>query len=206
MVLILNEDQSFMANDTSIEYTYETFMALVNAIIPRTPNLAELYGDIMFYGALDFYTDEYLVMMLNHYFIPLYNITANLLNVASEEFIRLSEGSINDRFFSDEYPLFSQLSSEEIFLITYQLVDYAAGNDQVNLQDYPGILTILTSLNRYTLLGYYSEWYGYGSTRMNTPNQRFLQYFPPSWEQVEYPGPSLSYISYVREYYAQKES
>ena len=44
-----------------------------------------------------------------------------------------------------------------------------------------------------TMMGYYSEWYGYGSTRLNEPNQRVLEFYPFSWKQVGYPGPSLGY-------------
>lgn len=44
-----------------------------------------------------------------------------------------------------------------------------------------------------TMMGYYSEWYGYGSTRLNEPNQRVLEFYPFSWKQIGYPGPSLGY-------------
>ena len=44
-----------------------------------------------------------------------------------------------------------------------------------------------------TMMGYYSEWSGYGSTRLDEPNQRKLEYYPISWKQVGYPGPSLGY-------------
>ena len=105
-------------------YTQETFKAFVDAIIPRSPGLAQEYGKIQYFGALDFQTDEYLILSLNSYDIP-FNITG--------------------------------------------------------------------SLNRFTMMGYYSEWYGYGSTRLEVPDQRRLEYFPLSWQQVGYPGPSLGY-------------
>ncbi|MEL7655898.1 MAG: hypothetical protein AAGU75_08320 [Bacillota bacterium] len=105
-------------------YTQETMKAFVDAIIPRSPRLAEEYGKIQYFGALDFHTDEYITFLLNHYNMP---------------------------------------------------------------------FSIMGSFNRFTMMGYYSEWYGYGSTRLETPDQRRLEFFPLSWEQVEYPGPSLGY-------------
>lgn len=44
-----------------------------------------------------------------------------------------------------------------------------------------------------TMFGYYSEWSGYGTTRLAPPNERKFEYAPISWKQVEYPGPSLGY-------------
>ena len=55
------------------------------------------------------------------------------------------------------------------------------------------ILYTTSSLNRFTMMGYYSEWSGYGSTRLESPNQRKLEYHPLSWKQIGYPGPSLGY-------------
>jgi len=130
-------------NEDSQEYMQETFKALVDAIIPRTPELAEEYGKIQYYGALDFQTDEYLILSLNNYYSPLAKPTAEMLDMAAEQLV------------------------------------FA--------------LSITGDLNRLTMMGYYSEWYGYGSTRLKTPNQRKLEYFPLSWGQVEYPGPSLGY-------------
>ena len=118
----------------SIQQAQDTFKAFVDAIIPRTPRLAEVYGEIMFYGALDFLTYEFLILSLNNYHIPL----------------------------------------EE------------------------------SSLNRLTMMGYYSEWFGYGSTRLEEPNQRVLEFSPSSWTQVGYPGPSFSYRTDVMEYYKRR--
>lgn len=44
-----------------------------------------------------------------------------------------------------------------------------------------------------TMMGFYSEWSGYGTTRLNKPNQRRLEYDPISWKQIGYPGPSQGY-------------
>jgi hypothetical protein len=101
----------------------ETLKAFVDAIIPRSPGLAEEYGKIQYFGALDLHTYEYLIMTLSSYSIPLTNPLAV----------------------------------------------------------------------RFVMMGYYSEWSGYGSTRLEEPAQRRLEYNPLSWKQVGYPGPSLGY-------------
>ena len=103
----------------SLQYTNETFQAFADAVIPRTPRLAEEYGKIQYFGALDLHTDEYLFLTFAYSFVG--------------------------------------------------------------------------SLIRFTMMGYYSEWSGYGSTRLEAPDQRKLEYFPLSWKQVGYPGPSLGY-------------
>ncbi|RDU21956.1 hypothetical protein [Anaerosacchariphilus polymeriproducens] len=134
----MENSENFISNG-KYNYRYLRLEALVNAMIPRTPDLAQLYGTNMYYGALDFLTAEYLTMVLNY-------IKANILETMNWE---------------------ERLSS---------------------------------SLIRFTMLGYYSEWFGYGTTRLNNPNQRILEFYPLSWEQVDYPGPAFSYISYEKEY------
>lgn len=52
---------------------------------------------------------------------------------------------------------------------------------------------VVDSLNQFSLFGYYSEWSGYGSTRLLPPDQRRLEFFPLSWQKVGYPGVSLGH-------------
>lgn len=111
-----------------MENSIITFQAYVDAVIPRSPRLAEEYGKIQYFGALDLHTDEYLILTLNH----------NSISWAESE----------------------------------------------------------SALNRITMMGYYSEWSGYGSTRLEKPDQRRLEFFPISWKQVGYPGPSLGYRAF----------
>ena len=49
---------------------------------------------------------------------------------------------------------------------------------------------VVDVLIKLTMMGYYSEWYGYGLTRLDEANQRVLEFQPISWEQVGYPGPA----------------
>jgi hypothetical protein len=73
-------------------------------------------------------------------------------------------------------------------------------SNEALFREYPRLKNISGSLVRLTMLGYYSEWYGYGSTRFLNPDQRILETTPISWQQINYPGPSLSYIEEVRAY------
>lgn len=78
---------------------------------------------------------------------------------------------------------------------------------QISLSDLPLpfknnpllVTSVANSLLSYTMMGYYSEWSGYGSTRLANPNERILECYPISWRQVGYPGPSLGYRG-LREY------
>ncbi len=126
-------------------YVSDTFQTFADAVIPRSPGLAELYGRIQYYGASDLYTAEYLIMSLDSLSVPLAVPAAELLNKTA------------DRYGQED------------------------------------ILPVILSLNRLAMMGYYSEWPGYGNTRLESPNQRTLEYYPVSWEQIGYPGPSLGY-------------
>lgn len=180
----------------SLQYTGEVFKAFVDAIIPRTPELAEEFGKIQYFGALDFYTDEYIILSLDNYYFPIAVPVAEMLEKAAEQLI-FTEGSRSlELSISVEESPFGALAPIDQLRVLAQ-IDQITGN-KVDLplpfQNDPGyILYITSALNRFVMMGYYSEWFGYGSTRLESPNQRKLEYFPLSWNQVGYPGPSLGY-------------
>ncbi len=182
----------------SMQYNDEIFKALVDVIIPRTPVLAEEYGRIQYYGALDLYTDEYLIISLNSLSVPIAEPTAELLELAAQQYLFTEGAGSNGDLESAEWSTFGALSPKERLQVL-TLLEQA----QVDAADLPVpfrdnqtyVRNIVGALGRSTLMGYYSEWSGYGSTRMDPPNQRSLEYFPISWVQVGYPGPSLGYRS-----------
>ncbi|WP_066059526.1 hypothetical protein [Robertmurraya korlensis] len=58
----------------------------------------------------------------------------------------------------------------------------------------PGLTqSMKNTLTQLTLLGYYSEWTGYGSTRLKGPDVRRIEFFPMGWLQTNYPGPAFGY-------------
>jgi hypothetical protein len=183
-------------------YTYDTIMAFVDVVIPRTPLLAQMYGEIMYYGALDLYTDEYLIFCLNEYTMPYSYLIAEMLNRIAIKFINIQGIETIDTTTSSD-AIFTKLTSEEKFLALTLLDDYNAYlSDEPIFVKYTDLVSVASYLVRLTMLGFYSEWFGYGSTRQEQPNQRVLEFIPLSWYQVSYPGRSLSYIQEVNEYYA----
>jgi hypothetical protein len=136
-------------------------------------------------------------MSLNNYSIPLAEPAAAMLDAAANQLLSY-EGNNN----MEKYPgypgwaSFNALSPNARFR-ALTLLDQENINPVYQpafLQSIPGILFSLTSdLNRLTMMGYYSEWSGYGTTRLEEPNQRRLEFYPLSWKQIGYPGPSLGY-------------
>ena len=181
----------------SVKRMQETFQAFVDAIIPRTPGLAEEYGRIQFFGALDLHTDEYISLSLNYYYIPLAEPTAEMLDVAAEQLVIMDGNNrlVNFSRFMGGSAFAAIDPSDRLRALTLleQLNIYLA-DLPIPFQDNPELILYITStLNRFTMMGYYSEWSGYGSTRLKESNQRKLEYYPISWKQIGYPGPSLGY-------------
>jgi hypothetical protein len=175
-------------------YLEEAYKAFVDSIVPRSPDLAELYGMIQYYGALDFNTDEYLIMSMGSLYVPVAVLGAEVLNTAARQYLYERDGEANV-----EPPLngsyFARLTMNERLAVMAVLlgpdrINYFPVQENFALED---ILPIFPIMNRLTFMGYYSEWWGYGSTRILPPSQRVLEYFPGSWEQIGYPGPSLGY-------------
>jgi hypothetical protein len=187
----INDQSNFL-----FQYTDEIFKAYVDAIIPRTPGLAEVYGRIQYYGALDLNTDEYMIMSLNNFEFPIANPSAEMLNIAAEQLVSLDRSIRMEFSRYTGWNTFAVLPPLDRFRALTLLEDLRFHLSILPLpfQDNPGYILYTTSvLNRLALMGYYSEWSGYGSTRLQSPNQRTLEYFPVSWQQVGYPGPSLGY-------------
>ncbi len=183
-------------DNASFRLTDEIFKAYVDAILPRTPGLAEEYGRIQYYGALDLFTDEYLIMSLNSLYNPIAIPTAEMLELAAEQLIFTDGYEENNNREFNELSIFGQLTPLNRFRVLTLLEQFAVNSSELPIpfQENEAYIHFITSaLNRFTMMGYYSEWSGYGSTRLNTPNQRILENFPVSWEQVGYPGPSLGY-------------
>lgn len=195
-------------NSNTAQNTQDIFKALVDSIIPRTPRLAEVYAAIMYYGALDLLTYEYVIMSLDYFDIPLAQPMAELLDVAAERLL-FNEGIelLNDT----RYPrvgAFAALSPDMRFraLTLLEGQEYYSSELPMVFRGHPElVLSVTSTLNRLTMMGYYSEWFGYGTTRLNTPNQRILEFSPLSWTQVGYPGPSFSYRAEVIEYYQRRK-
>ncbi|WP_226528660.1 hypothetical protein [Metabacillus niabensis] len=188
-------------------YIKSTFQALVHAIIPPTPCLADPFGVVFLPGALEFKVYRYVIWILNHsisYPVKLkINVqsmalsTAELLDLGAARLIVTCQNvsPLNFRRFPHG-GLFSKLSPLDR-LRALTLIDKLEINiDYVKppYKNNPDLVRQMTAvLNQLTMFGFYSEWIGYGTTSQCPPNQRRVEYFPPGWIQAKYPGPTYAY-------------
>jgi len=200
--------------------TKSTFNALLDAIIPGTHETSENKGSIQLSGALASHTDEYEIWLLDHFLslnitnlnfnIYLANATAKMLNIAARKLID-SEGNkelVNFTILLGE-GAFAALSSNDRFraitLLEQNKVDITLL--PIPFYNNPGFILSLTGgIAMFATIGYYTEWSGYGSSRMDTPEKRKLEHFPVGWNQVGYPGPSKGYHAfrgYLEEKYTE---
>lgn len=180
-------------NKYALPQTKATFRAWVDAIVPKT--------------ALDLHSDEYQIWALDHllslkiviknFNIYLANATAEMLNVAARQLIYTggNKKPINPEKVPKE-GTFAALEPNDRFravtLLEQLQVDLASL--PIPFRNNPGFIHAITAvLTLLTTIGYYSEWSGYGSTRLKTPEKRKIEHFPTGWKQVGYPGPSMGY-------------
>jgi hypothetical protein len=127
--------------------------------------------------------------------IPLSYATAELLDTGARQLIAKDKAMDRQKLFSNDGS-FASLSHDDRFRVLALLEQL-----DIDLRSLPApyryntglIQFMIDSLNRFVILGYYTEWSGYGSTKFDIPDKRILKQFPPSWEQVGYPGPALGY-------------
>jgi hypothetical protein len=198
-------------------YTKATFKAFVDAFIPRTPYLAYKEGEVQFFGGVDSKVDDYIIWSLDHYLtistecreriIPLADPTAEMFNIAAQYLI--SSGYNTEPVDFDAIPYvgtFAALSMPNRFqaITLLEELKISLSSLPYPFRDNPGfVLSVISTLNRLVIIGYYSEWSGYGTSALESPEERQLSYFPLSWQQVQYPGPSKGYHA-MRGYLVKK--
>lgn len=180
-------------------YVRETYRALTDAILPPTNRHA---------GAVQLGVDRFVAEELDHsQFIPagtdpqrappLSWSTAFVLDKGAEELV--GRGLAIRPVYSRSFPgggLFSALTRINR-LRALALIDRLEIPLHRLPQPYtnqPGMVqTIVDSLHQLTMFGYYSEWFGYGTTRFASPDRRRLEFRPPVWQRIGYPGPAFGY-------------
>ncbi|MFA9375846.1 MAG: hypothetical protein ACERKZ_03735 [Lachnotalea sp.] len=180
MLNILNMINPIERNSYTMQYILNTFKAFVEVIIPWSPQLAAEYGELQYYGAIDLLAYEYIIQSLNEYGgSSLVVSTAKTLDAIARQII-VNEDNKNITNVS-KGTIFADLAPSDRLLAINLMKQYEtnSSDNQVAITD---------SLIRLTMMGYYSEWFGYGTTRLKGPNQRIFEFKPLSWEQVEYPG------------------
>lgn len=190
--------------------TKNNFKALVDAIIPSSPELVKVQGSTQSSGALHSHTDEYQIWSLNFYImllifkinvnIYLANLTSKMLDAAANQLIYLGENKMP--IISSILPsngVFASLAPNDRF----RAISLLTGN-KVNLKKssilfrfFPDfIIAITDAINMFTTIGYYSEWSGYGPSRLGLPSERKLEHIPTCWIMIGYPGPSKGYHAF----------
>jgi len=149
---------------------------------------------------------EYLIYALNHRvsiqqqlhntIVPLAYPTAVMLDSAATQLINAQKAQVSSQTPFPGGGMFSRLSRKDRVRTLSALE-----NLEIDLyllpspfQNNAGLVKYVTdALNRLSMFGYFSEWPAYGSTRLNQPEHRRLEFFPLSWNQIGYPGVSLGF-------------
>lgn len=191
-----------MKNPKTEEHVRATFQALVDALLPSISR----NGHPSFFSPIDMKVHEYVINGLNknisiqkqlqHRTFPLAIPTAFMLDIAATQLVYAQKAKPLTESSFPNGGMFSQLSKRDRVRTLSALE-----NLQIDLYPLPspfqnngGMVKFVTdALNRFTLFGYYSEWPAYGTTRLNSPEYRELEFFPPGWYQAGYPGVSLGY-------------
>ncbi|WP_248928234.1 hypothetical protein [Paenibacillus hamazuiensis] len=186
-------------------YTLETFKAMVEAVVPgmHPPNAPPT---VLTAGAADLAVHEYIVWELDHSLalfigyaltaVPLATATAMMLDSAAVQLISSGQAADPPIHPAMEGGPFASLSPRDRIrtMACLEQLRIDLGSLPPPYKDDGGLVKfIIDYLNRGTMFGNYSEWSAYGTTRLNTPAARRLEYFPVSWRQVGYPGASLGY-------------
>lgn len=202
MIVKLKEVAMINFNHDSQGYVEATFRALTDALLPNVT-----YHDSSFHvEESDLGVHNYMIYSLDHYVtiqkqlkqltIPLSYPTALLLDAAATQLVVRGELQPSTKPQFPNGGMFSHLSKlDRLKTLT------ALENIELDLyllpapfQNNAGLIKFITdALNRFALLGFYSEWSAYGTTRLYPPQERRLEYFPISWEEVGYPGVALGY-------------
>jgi hypothetical protein len=173
-------------------HTVITIQAAVDAILQASPM------DELISGYVIVVLDQTLPPTVNQgVMIPFSKQTANLLDIAAIQLLYIEKRM---RFyhiwaFSRE-GVFSTLSrSERLRAINLlERLEVPLESLPEPFTNNPGLTqSMKNTLTQLALLGYYSEWTGYGATRLKGPDVRRIEFFPMGWLQTNYPGPAFGY-------------
>ncbi|MED4226947.1 hypothetical protein [Neobacillus cucumis] len=185
-------------------YIRSTFQSLVQAIIPPNPLTAK---PVQVPGALEMKVYEYVIWILNHSISPFVKTkintksmarsTAELLDIGATQLIQTGQNVYPPQInYSKCRGPFSHLSLIDR-LQSITLIERLEVNLEILSPPYQNnpalVCSMMDSINQLTLIGFYSEWAGYGTTRLFTPEFRRVEHFPLGWLQSNYPGPSFAY-------------
>ncbi|MFA9556796.1 hypothetical protein ACERII_05810 [Evansella sp. AB-rgal1] len=179
----------------SLSQTRATFMAFVDVMIPST------------FGALDLRLDDYVIWTLDHYIsvqgnfgmdsIQLSSATAGMLDAAAKQLI--FSGKVKKELNYSIYPeggSFASLSFEDRLEAIHLLENAQVDMDSLPLpyrNNIGYVKNIVSNLHQMVMIGYYSEWFSLGATRLAPPENRVVERPFMTWNLVNYPSPSMGY-------------
>jgi hypothetical protein len=185
-------------------YIRSTYQALVDAIIPPTGMCSGIEPTA---GAVQLGVDRYVALDLDHsQFVPagtgrkpmpLSWSTSQLLDVGALELLR--RGMVRCPLNATCFPgggWFAALARIDRLraLALLDRVEVPLHLLPPPFTNNPGMVqTIVDSFHQLTMFGYYSEWPGYGTTRLLPPECRRVEETSPAWGAVGYPGPAFGY-------------
>lgn len=176
-----------------------TYTAVADALIPLTPELAREAGSAYLAGGAAWDIGQFVAMSLAKSAADpgLPAAAALMLDAAACQMIAtgLITAPLSPAAFPGGGP-FASLSREEriraLALLEQGAIAPAALPSPYREQPWMIAVTV-DVLNRSAAMGFYSEWPGYGTTRLLPPDRMELQFTPPGWVQARFPGPSLGY-------------
>lgn len=179
-------------------YTRHTLRAVVDALVPRTPELASSHGPEYVAGGVDVGLEEYLVEAFNGYQehhhgrvsrllkrfgvqnYPYATLVAILLDLMAVELLLRRDNEDPVPVATAKGP-FARLSAKDrlraIDLLETGTLGQLAERYEETLPHLGTVRFLALGINTFPLLGYYSEW------GMQPDGS------VPGWEQTGYPGP-----------------
>jgi hypothetical protein len=201
----MNQAQAYVASvDPRV---VDTFRALVEAIVPDGPAY-EGAGTLQSIGAVGLHVHEYMIWSLDHSLslhsglsltvFPLAAATAALLQAGAAQLIASGRAYCPGPIATPEAPFAFLAPVDRIrTLAALERLEVDLGCLPPPFKDDGGYLKFMVDyLCHGTMFGDYSEWSAYGTTRLDSPAHRRLEYFPLSWAQVGYPGAVKGYRAF----------
>ncbi|SHG14419.1 hypothetical protein [Ornithinibacillus halophilus] len=181
---------------SAFDYVTSTYQAIVDALLPTTSQFNGIQMKIHEYLMFGLNNNISVQQQLYHQVIPLAYPTAVMLDSAATQLVNTHQVQLLSQSQFPNGGMFSYLSRKD----RVQTLS-ALENLHIDLyllpspfQNNAGMVKFVTdALNRFSMFGYYSEWPAYGTTRLNPPDYRRLEFFPPGWHQAGYPGVSFGY-------------
>lgn len=194
-----------------------TLKALVDAMIPKTPQTEKKQGDTKAVGAADYNMDEYQAQSLNQslsitifkifFSIHLARATTKMLDIAAKQLIDMGENKEAVDFDilhkNGEFVAIAQSDRFRAITLLEQLKVNPVRLPIPFWNNRSLILSIIDSINVFSVLRYYSGWSQLGTPYVEMPEKCKTENLPESWRQIGYPGPSKGYHA-LRGYLVEK--